>query len=169
MIEYFKQIDIDFTDIDFTDLSTGQVIHNPRKLDFNYYSIKDEYIQVLTNLLPEEYRTKLQKIVYIIAGGPATYYPHRDNVGVNAINHYIITGDSETSFYEPIVQSPRYVTIDNVEYTGWYDYEDLSKIVSFNAQVDETFILNINKIHDLKVFEGSPKRHILQYIFDQPL
>jgi hypothetical protein len=168
MTDYFKKLDIDLSDLNLEDINSDVVLHKPRGLDFTYYEIKQEYVSVLTDRLPESYKDKLKIITYVIVGGPNTYYPHRDNVGVCAINYYIKSGPAETSFYEFNTETPKFVVIDGIEYEGWYDYVDLTKLDSFVSESNECYLLNTSAIHDLKL-TTEDERHFIQYIFNEQL
>jgi hypothetical protein len=165
---YFTKLDIDMSNLDLGQMNSGEVLHNPRGLDFTYYKVKEGYDALLLQKLPEEYRDKVSVIVYVIAGGPATFYPHRDKAGKTGINYYITTGSGETSFYEPKVENPRFMVIDGEEFEGWYDYTDLNKVSSFQANEHDCYMLDISSIHDLKM-PSTDKRHFIQFIFEDKL
>jgi len=168
MVEYFKKLDIALPNLDFNDMNSGEVLHNPRGLDFTYYKIKEEYIPSLTLTLPVEYRDKVSLIVYVIVGGPYVFLPHRDKAGKTAINYYIKTGPSETSFYEAKTENPGYVIIDGEECEGWFDYDDITKVASFQANTNDCYKLSIGSMHDLKL-HTEEKRHFIQFIFEEEL
>lgn len=168
MIKDFQKIDIDMNGINLFDTNSEIVLHNPRNLDFTYYKIKEEYVDTLTERLPVEYRSKLYMIVYVIIGGPNTFYPHSDKVGFSAINYYFVAGSGETSFYELKNPDFKWATINQVEHEGWYDYNDLDKVSTFSPSNNECYILNTSAIHDVKMFTEE-KRHFIQYIFNEQL
>jgi len=167
MTEYFRKLNIDLSDLNLEDMNSGIVLHNPRGLDFTYYQLKDEYINVLSDRLPDSYKSKIKIIAYVVVGGPYTFHPHRDKQGVCAINYYIKTGPGETSFYE-FCSEPKFAVIDNVEYEGWYSYDCLSKTTSFVANTNDCYMLKVSSIHDLKLLT-SDKRHFIQFIFDEQI
>lgn len=168
MTEYFKKLDIDMSNLNLADFNSGEVLHNPRGLDFTYYKVKEGYDDLLKQKLPTEYQDKVSMVVYVIAGGPATFHAHRDKAGKTAINYYIKSADAETCFYEPKVTDPKFVIIDGEEVEGWYDYTDLNKVSAFKANDNECYMLDISSIHDLTV-PTVEKRHFIQFIFEDTL
>lgn len=168
MTEYFKKLDIDMSNLNLEDFNSGEVLHNPRGLDFTYYKVKEGYDDLLKQKLPVEFQDKVSMVVYVIAGGPTTFHPHRDKAGKTAINYYIKSAQAETSFYESKVANPRHVVIDDEEFEGWYDYIDLNKVSSFQANDNDCYMLDISSMHDLKL-PSSDKRHFIQFIFEDKL
>jgi hypothetical protein len=73
--------------------------------------------------------------------------PHTDTEIITTINFYIETGGARTVFYDPAVDNPRTVQIENQTDGYIYYLEDLKEVGSFIAKDLEVWCLDVKKIH----------------------
>lgn len=168
MIPYFKKINVDLSDLDLESANSGIVLHNPQGMNFFYYSIKEDWIEILKNRLPLEYREKLDKICYCKIIGPCTVPPHRDKKTVNAINYYFKVGPSATSFYEFTNSDPKNLILLGKKMEESFTYDSLIIADSFSANPHDCYILNTKAVHDVKIFTNE-ERHFINFIFQEQL
>jgi hypothetical protein len=76
--------------------------------------------------------------------------PHTDTEIITTINFYIETGGARTVFYEPAVDNPRTVQIENQTDGYIYYPEDLKEVDSFVAKDYEIWCLDVKKIHSVE-------------------
>jgi hypothetical protein len=115
-----------------------------------YYEIGD--LDYLNSLLPEVWKAfspdevVLAEIVNINCDQLA---PHIDHGVTTALNYYIESLDAVTSFYELKENNTGYIypgrTTANI-----FDIDQVIKLDSFTAKNNETFLLDVSKIHSVE-------------------
>jgi hypothetical protein len=163
MDNYFKQIPID---IDLLDVSKFNLTPKRSFNDQNYYSNINniEYTNYLNNIFK-----KLNPIDVFYCEFPGNW-PHIDHDGSQcAINHYYVTQNVETIYYKAKPNAKSF-HVPKEDDANLYHKKDIIKEVSFCAEPNSVWLLDVTKIHGVgfpnKKFGGL--RTFIKWRFDAP-
>ena len=163
MKPYFAQLPIN---IDMLDSTKMELI--PRRAFNNktYYSSinNPEYANYLNNLFKE---LNPRDISYCEFPGA---WPHIDHDGTQcAINHYYVTQNVETVYYEPKSNEAKPFQGINEDYSCFFNKEDITIVDKFCAQSNSVWLLDVTKIHSLEFpCNFGPIRTFIKWRFDVP-
>jgi hypothetical protein len=102
----------------------------------------------LFEILPPEFR-KFFRLSFLEINVPFVP-PHIDNEIITSINFYIKANNYTTSYYSLKTDNPETKQITNHTNGCLFKYEDLEKTESFIANDNETYIIDVSKIHDVR-------------------
>jgi hypothetical protein len=98
-------------------------------------------------------------------------WPHIDSDGAMcAINHYYVTQDVETVFYNKSNPNAELTFVKGETIPTLYKADDIVKETSFFAQPNSVWLLDVTKIHSIG-FCGEPfnrTRTFIKWSFNQP-
>jgi len=163
MNPYFTQLNIDVNILDplKMDLTTRRTFGPQDKTyysDINNIEYSNYLSGVFQNLLP-------RTISYCEFpwGGP-----HIDHDEIKCcINHYYITQDVETVYYEAKAGAKSWPGAGEKS-SNFYNKEDITEVTKFFALPDSVWLLNVNKIHSLEFpMPFGPVRTFVKWSFDQ--
>ena len=159
---YFKQLPIKIDMLDSTkmDLIPRRAFNNK-----TYYSSinNPEYANYLNNLFKE---LNPRDVSYCEFPGA---WPHIDHDNSKcAINHYYVTQNVETVYYDPKPGARPFQGIDE-EASCFFNKEDIIEANRFCAPSNTVWLLDITKIHGLEFPHGfGPLRTFVKWRIDMP-
>jgi hypothetical protein len=169
MDQYFKElpIKIDMLDVTKLELSPRRAF-NSRVFYSNIHNV--EYTNYLSNIFKELSHRTISYSEFDRGG------PHIDHDSIKCcINHYYVTQDVETVFYEPKSSDVRSFPGPGEEASNFFDKKDLIIAGKFFSQPNSVWLLDITKIHSLEFpnplnswDETGPKRTFVKWAFDEP-
>jgi hypothetical protein len=177
----FSKVNIAFPEFDLS-LLKGRPLetYGPADAKLTIYSILDiDYFKEMhSGIFKFKIRPNYAFYTEIVGGGNVP--PHMDPVVTACLNYYIEPADCTTTFYElKNKDAPVLVSVDKVNNlrsanplaaTG-YDLEHLEEICHFKAEVNQSYLLNTQKIHSVEKPNDGVRKFISyrwsSYSFDE--
>jgi hypothetical protein len=159
MDQYFKKLDLS---IDVFDIKNLELIRPP-SITNSYSNIGNKEVRdYLLNVFPQV------KAYNVVLSEFTDSVPHFDGKNITcAINHYYITLDAETIFYDPIHPDVKpWAEHSNGVYNPIYK-EDLIEKVRFKAEPNSVWMLNVSRPHNL-LFTIPGVRVFIKWQFLEP-
>jgi hypothetical protein len=169
MDQYFKELPIKIDMLDVTKLElTPRREFNGRVFYSNIHNV--EYTNYLSNIFKELSPRTISYSEFDRGN------PHIDHDSVKCgINHYYITQDVETVFYEPKSLDVKSFPGQGEEASNFFDKKDLIIAGKFFSQPNSVWLLDVTKIHSLEFpnplnswDKVGPKRTFVKWAFDEP-
>jgi hypothetical protein len=127
----------------FTGIKEGD-----EKKGIDYKKIWSPDAEALLSVIPKRYWDDFHLTLMTIN---REIPPHTDTEIVTTINFYIQAGGkARTIFFEPIVDEPRTVQVENQTDGYIYFKEDLKEVNSFTARDFDIWVLDVKKIHSVE-------------------
>lgn len=125
---------------------TGTDIDGVKK-GIDYKKIWSPDSAKLYGVLPERYHKDFHLTVMTIN---AAIPPHTDTEIITTINFYVYTDNCKTTFYNLKTDTPKKYQIENQTDGYIFDVGDLEEVSSFVAKPNETWVLDVKKVHGVE-------------------
>jgi hypothetical protein len=99
-------------------------------------------------------------VVYAEILGGSLLSPHKDHNVYASLNYYVSAGQDETIFFEKKDKNIKGYPASGQTMDNIFKIEDLDEITSFIANTNETYLLNVEKIHCVKKFSTQVRSFI---------
>lgn len=161
MNKYFTQIPLNLDMLDTNKLTVSPFRNF--KDETYYFKIENpeyqEYLQIFKEL-------KFRDVLWCQFPQASPHIDHDDSKC--AINHYYITQNAETVYYQPKPNAKPYAGVNEV-HPCFYNKEDVIEDDKFCADPGSLWLLDVTKIHSLEFpCEFGPLRTFVKWRFDAP-
>jgi hypothetical protein len=161
---FYKVKNLTFTDLKLPDpdISKLQISHrygvliNDEFKGITYYNLQNTYKEILLDaLIKKKFHSKFNVFLMVINVDDAI--PHTDDGITSVINYYIKTGNATTHFWERDEKTVS-TKLACQQKAAVYDEKTLIHKDSFQCNVNDIYVLNVNKIHSVKTPAENPLR-----------
>ncbi len=165
---YYKKVNnfIDLESPRLHDFKLGPLIDRYDSTDtiLEYYLFADA--KAVRTLFVKEYcRIPPSAILYATITGQGLLAPHVDHGTLTCLNFYITADEDRTIFFEKKDQDQTGEIYPGKAEANIYDLKDLKKVGEFVACNNESYLLNVNKIHCVHKINAS-KRSFINFAWD---
>lgn len=130
-------------DIGFTKASKRGAIMNQYGPIFYHYVLGNPFRFDLLKLWKPDY------VLWVEIRGPLQALPHRDHGTACALNLYMESAEATTHFWEPLPIAKPVKYAPHEATANIYNAEELRHTGSFKANDDDTWLINVSKIHSV--------------------
>lgn len=157
MNKYYSQIDLNLIDFNWEVLRDELVQEYSTTTNLSYYKLNDE--SPIYNIFPSDILNIGEpSFKFVEVKGQGILPPHVDYGAKTVLNYYFQPSGSITRFYER--KDTATIITDNNARTHLFKYSDLVFADSFTAKSNETFLLNVEQVHEVIHASKLPRQFI---------